>query len=293
MNREVNEMQQKKMGMAARKKWGNVVYHVFMILLCAMMIYPFVWSVLSSFKTSGQLYGSSSLNIWPNPATLENYKRLFQVLPFDKFICNSLLLSIGIPLAMIAVASLAAYALTRLEFKGRNLLFLAFIATMMVPSHVTLIPNYKIVVDAKLSNTYAALFLKCMFTSTNAFNIFFFRQYFLSIPKDLENAAIVDGCSRLGVFFRIVLPNAKPAIATTAILSFRSVWNEFLWPMIVINDYDKLTLTVGLKYLKDWEPNWAVLLAGSAISIVPLVIIFLVFQKYFMASTMNTGFGGK
>lgn len=130
-------------------------------------------------------------------------------------------------------------------------------------------------------------------TGTNAFNIFFFRQYFLSIPKDLENAAIVDGCSRLGVFFKIVLPNAKPAIATTAILSFRSVWNAFLWPMIVINDYDKLTLTVGLKYLKEWDPNWAVLLAGATISIVPIVIVFLLFQKYFMASAMNSGFGGK
>ena len=264
-----------------------------MILLSLIMIYPFVWSVLSSFKTSEQLYGSSSLNMWPQPATLDNYKRLFEVLPFDKFICNSIFLSIAIPLSMIAVASLAAYALTRLEFKGRNLLFLAFIATMMVPSHVTLIPNYKIVVDAGLANTYLALFLKCMFTSANAFNIFFFRQYFLSIPKDLEHAAIMDGCSRLGVFFKIVLPNAKPAIATTAILSFRSVWNEFLWPMIVINDYDKLTLTVGLKYLKEWEPNWAVLLAGSTISIIPIVIIFLVFQKHFMSSAMNSGFGGK
>lgn len=105
-----------------------------------------------------------------------------------------------------------SYALTRLEFKGRNILFLAFVATMMVPSHVTLIPNYKIVVDAHLANTYTALFLTSMFTGTNAFNIFFFRQYFLSIPKDLENAAIVDGCSRLGVFFKIVLPNAKPAM---------------------------------------------------------------------------------
>lgn len=172
-------------------------------------------------------------------------------------------------------------------------MFLAFVATMMVPSHVTLIPNYKIVVDAHLANTYTALFLTSMFTGTNAFNIFFFRQYFLSIPKDLENAAIVDGCSRLGVFFKIVLPNAKPAIATTAILSFRSVWNAFLWPMIVINDYDKLTLTVGLKYLKEWDPNWAVLLAGATMSIVPIVIVFLLFQKYFMASAMNSGFGGK
>lgn len=286
-------MKKPQLGMSARKTVGNTVYHIFMVVLSVIMIYPFVWSLLSYFKSSEQLYGGNPLELWPRPFTMENYKRLFQVLPFDKFMVNSVFLSVAMPFCMIAVASLTAYALTRLEFRGRNILFLAFIATMMIPSHVTLIPNYKIVVDMKLINTYAALFLTNMFTGSNAFNIFFFRQFFLSIPKDLENAAIIDGCTRLGVFFRIVLPNAKPAIATTAILSFRSVWNEFLWPMLVINDYDKLTLTVGLKYLKEWEPNWAVLLAGASLSIVPIVIVFLIFQKQFMASTMNSGFGGK
>jgi len=267
-------MKKPQLGMSARKTVGNTVYHIFMVVLSVIMIYPFVWSLLSSFKSSEQLYGGNPLELWPRPFTMENYKRLFQVLPFDKFMVNSVFLSVAMPFCMIAVASLTAYALTRLEFRGRNILFLAFIATMMIPSHVTLIPNYKIVVDMKLINTYAALFLTNMFTGSNAFNIFFFRQFFLSIPKDLENAAIIDGCTRLGVFFRIV-------------------WNEFLWPMLVINDYDKLTLTVGLKYLKEWEPNWAVLLAGASLSIVPIVIVFLIFQKQFMASTMNSGFGGK
>ena len=286
-------MKRPTFGMRARRTVGGTAYHIFMVALSVVMIYPFVWSLLSSFKASSQLYGGSPLDLMPDPFTLENYRRLFQVLPFDRFMINSVFLSLAMPVCMIAVASLTAYALTRLEFRGRNLLFLAFIATMMVPSHVTLIPNYKIIVDMGLINTYAALFLNSMFTGANAFNIFFFRQFFLSIPKDLESAAIIDGCSRLGVFFRIVLPNAKPAIATTAILSFRGVWNSFLWPMLVINDYDKLTLTVGLKYLKEWEPNWAVLLAGASLSIVPIVIVFLVFQRQFMASTMNSGFGGK
>ena len=257
------------------------------------MIYPFVWSLLSSFKSVDQLYTGNPLDIIPKPFITDNYKRLFEILPFGKFIINSIFLSVTIPLAMIAIASITAYALTRLRFKGRNVLFLAFVATMMVPSHVTLIPNYKIMVDMNLYNTYTALFLTNMFTAANAFNIFFFRQFFLSIPKDLEIAAIIDGCSHIKVFFKIVLPNSKPAIATTAILSFRSVWNSFLWPMLVINDYEKLTLTVGLKYLKEWEPNWAVLLAGASISIVPIITVFLIFQKQFMASTVSSGFGGK
>lgn len=271
----------------------RVAYHAFMIAICLIMVYPFVWSFFSSFKSQQQLYGGNPLALLPDEATLDNYRRLFEVLPFDRFIVNSVLLSIAIPVAMIAVASLTAYALTRLQFRGRNVLFLAFVATMMIPSHVTLIPNYKIIIDMHLANTYLALFLSSMFTGANAFNIFFFRQFFLSFPKDLENAAIIDGCSRFGVFLRVILPNAKPAIATTAILSFRSVWNSFLWPMLVITDYDRLTLTVGLKYLKEWETNWAVLLAGATISIVPILIVFFAFQRQFVASTMNTGFGGK
>ena len=270
----------------------RVAYHAFMIAICLIMVYPFVWSFFSSFKSQQQLYGGNPLALLPDEATLDNYRRLFEVLPFDRFIVNSVLLSVTIPVAMIAVASLTAYALTRLQFRGRNVLFLAFVATMMIPSHVTLIPNYKIIIDMHLANTYLALFLSSMFTGANAFNIFFFRQFFLSFPKDLENAAIIDGCSRFGVFLRVILPNAKPAIATTAILSFRSVWNSFLWPMLVITDYDRLTLTVGLKYLKEWETNWAVLLAGATISIVPILIVFFAFQRQFVASTMNTGFGG-
>ncbi len=269
-----------------------IIFTVFMLALCFSMIYPFLWSVLSSFKPSSQLYSGNPLEMIPHPPTTANYTRLFQILPFGKFVINSVFLSIAIPIAMIAIASITAYSLTRLRFRGRNLIFMMFVATMMIPSHVTLIPNFKIIVDMKLTNTYLALFLNCMFTGANAFNIFFFRQFFLSIPKDLENSAIIDGCSRLGVFFRIIMPNAKPAIATTAILSFRSVWNSFMWPMLVINDYEKLTLTVGLKYLKEWEPNWAVLIAGATLSIVPIVIVFLTFQKYFMSTNLNSGFGG-
>lgn len=278
-----------------RKKWkvSSFVYYTVMSIFSFIMVYPFIWSALASFKTKVQLYEGNPLNIIPDPFTIENYKRLFQILPFAKFTMNSLFLSIMIPTAMIIVASFTAYALARLEFKGRNFIFILFIATMMIPGQVTLIPNYKTIVDMKLINSYIALLLPSVFTAANAFNIFFFRQYFLSIPKDLENAAVIDGCSRIGVFFRIIMPNAKPAIATTAILSFRSVWNQFLWPMLVISDYDKMTLTVGLKYLKEWEPNWAVLLAGASISIIPIIVVYISLQKQFMSTSMNSGFGGK
>ena len=276
-----------------RFRLQGVAYHVLMIMLCLIVVYPFLWSFLSSFKTVQQIYGGNALSLIPEPFTFSNYQRLFTVLPFKQFIFNSIWLSIAIPALMIAVASLAAYSLARFEYRGRNVILIAFIATIMIPGHVTLIPNYKIILDMGLGNNYLALILVSMFTGANAFNIFFFRQYFLSFPQDLENAAIIDGCSRLGVFWRILLPNAKPAIATTAILSFRGVWNAFLWPMLVLNDYEKLTLTVGLKYLKEFESNWAVVLAGSTISIVPVIIIFLLLQKQFMSSMIGSSFGGR
>ena len=277
----------------SRKKARSAIYYIFMAIVCLIMIYPFIWSFTASFKPVQQLYTDNPMNLIPNPLTLDNYRRLFEVLPFGRFLVNSLAISIFIPIAMIFIASFTAYALTRLRFPGRSILFIAFIATMMIPSHVTLIPNYKLIVDLKLYNTYTALLLNNVFTAANAFNIFFFRQFFLTIPKELEDAAHIDGSGNMGIYFRIILPNAKPAIATTAILSFRNVWNSFLWPMLVLSDYEKLPLTVGLRYLKEGEPNWAVLLSGASLSIIPIVIIFLVFQKYFMAISVTAGFGGK
>lgn len=283
---------QKKIGMGQKNKMTNTVYHILMILLSIIMVYPFLWSAFSSFKPVSELYAGSSIGLLPQTPTMENYKRLFEILPFGRMLFNSIFLSVVIPIGMITVSSFTAYALARLNFKGKNVILIMFIAVMMLPSHVITIPNYKTVIDLKLTNSYWALFLTSVFTAANSFNIFFFRQYFLTIPKDLENAAVIDGCSRLRVFLQIIMPNSKPAIATTAILSFRSVWNQFLFPMLVISDYDKLPLTVGLKYLKEWEPNWAVLLAGSSLSIIPIVIVYLVFQKYFLRSNLNSGFGG-
>lgn len=276
----------------AKRRLTRLIYHIFMIVLTFTMAYPFLWAVVSSFKTSGQMFTGNPLTLIPRPFTLVNYERTLDLLPFGMFLRNSLVLSISIPLLMILLSSLCAYGLARLEFKGRNFLFMLFVATMMVPSHVTLIPNYMIVSKLGWIDNYISLFVNAIFTGSNAFNIFFFRQYFMSIPKDLEQAAIIDGCSHAGVYFRIILPNSKPAIATVAILSFRSVWNSFLWPMLVINSFDKMTVTVGLQYYRGAVDNSAQVLAGVTLAIIPVILVFLVFQKYFINSTINSGFGG-
>ena len=279
-------------GFYTQRKLLRIIYHVFMIALTFTMAYPFIWAVVSSFKTSGQMFSGNPLTLIPNPFTLVNYERTLDLLPFGMFMKNSLVLSITIPMLMIFLSSLCAYGLARLEFRGRNFIFMLFVATMMVPSHVTLIPNYVIVSKLGWIDHYISLFVSAIFTGSNAFNIFFFRQYFMSIPKDLEQAAIIDGCSFAGVYFRIILPNSKPAIATVAILSFRTVWNSFLWPMLVINSFDKMTVTVGLQYYRGAVDNSAQVLAGVTLAIIPVIIVFLAFQKYFINSTINSGFGG-
>ena len=162
---------------------------------------------------------------------------------------------------------------------------------MMIPGYVTLIPNFAIMVKLKLLNSHWALILRSAL-SGSATSIFLFRQFFLSIPRDLENAAIVDGCSWPGVFFRIIMPNSKPAIATVIILSFRSTWNSFLWPQLVLQTDRLWTWTLALKILSESETNQAVLLAGSVISILPILIIYLACQKYFVNSQVSAGFGG-
>ena len=275
-----------------KHKLLSFVYHLIMIALSFTMAYPFVWAVMSSFKTSGQMFAGNPLTLIPRPFTLINYERTLELLPFGMFMRNSLVLSLAIPALMILFSSLCAYGLSRLEFRGRNFIFMLFVSTMMVPSHVTLIPNYLIVSRLGWIDSYVSLFVNAIFTGVNAFNIFFFRQFFMSIPKDLEQAAIIDGCSFAGVYFRIILPNSKPAIATVAILSFRTVWNSFLWPMLVINSFEKMTVTVGLQYYHGAVDNSAQVLAGVTLAIIPVILVFLAFQKYFINSTIYSGFGG-
>ena len=277
--------------MRMRRILGDTVYYVLMFFLCAVMLFPLVWTICSSFKTNPQLYSEAPLNLVPNPFTTENYEKLFQTYDVYRMVFNGLYLAVVIPILSMLTSSMAAYALARLEFRGRNVIFLLLISTLMIPGYVTLIPNFDIMVKLKLLNTHMALILRSAL-SGSATSIFLFRQYFLSIPRDLENAAIIDGCTWRSVFFRIILPNSKPAIATVLILTFRSTWNAFLWPQLVLQDDRLWTWTLALKVLSEFETSQTVLLAGSVISIVPILIIYLVCQKYFINSQVNAGFGG-
>ncbi|MEG2014233.1 MAG: carbohydrate ABC transporter permease [Clostridia bacterium] len=288
---EITTIKMPKTTMRGRRIAGNVVYNAFMLLLCTIIIFPLIWTFASAFKTSEQIYSENPLNLIPDPFTLFNFSELNRFYPVGQMVFNGLYLSIVIPLFSMIVSSMAAYALARLEFKGKNVVFMLLISTMMIPSYVTLIPNFMIMVNLHLIDTHWALILRSGL-SGSATAIFLFRQYFLSIPKDLENAAIIDGCSWFGVFFRVVIPNSKPVLATVAILTFRSTWNAYLWPSLVLNTPELMTWTLGLKLLSDADAEQALLIAGSAISILPILIIYIFFQKYFTNSQVGTGFAG-
>ena len=280
-----------RLSMRQRRITGLVIYNALMVLLCLVIIYPLIWTIFSSFKTNQQIFSESPINLIPRPFTTGNYQKLLTIYDVPLMVFNGLYLAIVIPVLSMLTSSMAAYALARLRFRGRNVVFLLLISTMMIPGYVTLIPNFAIMVKLKLLNSHWALILRSAL-SGSATSIFLFRQFFLSIPRDLENAAIVDGCSWPGVFFRIIMPNSKPAIATVIILSFRSTWNSFLWPQLVLQTDRLWTWTLALKILSESETNQAVLLAGSVISILPILIIYLACQKYFVNSQVSAGFGG-
>ena len=280
-----------RLSMRQRRITGLVIYNALMVLLCLVIIYPLIWTIFSSFKTNQQIFSESPINLIPRPFTTGNYQKLLTIYDVPRMVFNGLYLAIVIPVLSMLTSSMAAYALARLRFRGRNVVFLLLISTMMIPGYVTLIPNFAIMVKLKLLNSHWALILRSAL-SGSATSIFLFRQFFLSIPRDLENAAIVDGCSWPGVFFRIIMPNSKPAIATDIILSFRSTWNSFLWPQLVLQTDRLWTWTLALKILSESETNQAVLLAGSVISILPILIIYLACQKYFVNSQVSAGFGG-
>ena len=280
-----------RLSMRQRRITCLVIYNALMVLLCLVIIYPLIWTIFSSFKTNQQIFSESPINLIPRPFTTDNYQKLLTIYDVPLMVFNGLYLAIVIPVLSMLTSSMAAYALARLRFRGRNVIFLLLISTMMIPGYVTLIPNFAIMVKLKLLNSHWALILRSAL-SGSATSIFLFRQFFLSIPRDLENAAIVDGCSWPGVFFRIIMPNSKPAIATVIILSFRSTWNSFLWPQLVLQTDRLWTWTLALKILSESETNQAVLLAGSVISILPILIIYLACQKYFVNSQVSAGFGG-
>ena len=271
-----------------KKSVSTILLYIILIIIAGATLYPFLWMVSASFKPLKEIVGGN-LKLISDQMSLDNYKYIFgRSSLFARWFLNSLIVaSIGTAVSVF-VNTMAGYSLSRLSFPGRNGIYHALIALMTVPSQVLLIPNYLILQKFGLLDSYSALILPA---AANIGNIFLMRQFFMNFPKEVEEAASIDGLSRYGRFFRISMPLARPTIATQAIFVFMGFWNEFTKPMLYIKTPIKYTLTLGLQSFQSQNAGtmWNQVMAAACISVFPIIIIYLIFNKYFLVGVRMDG----
>ena len=267
----------------------RVVFGYFVLILIAIsMLYPFFAMVNLSFVPNEEIFSNAG-KIFHTPLTVQNYKNVFEDIPLSTYFINSLIVALITTIGQVIIASMAGYAFARLNFKYRDVLFLIILITMLIPPQVNIIPLFFLMRELHLIDTYQALILPGLF---GGFGVFMMRQYFLGLPKDLEESAKIDGCNPFETFFKIALPLAMPVVATLAIFTFVSSWNSFMWPLIVTNSEGMRTLPVGLAIFKGSFREitlWGELLACSVICTIPVVGVFLLGKKYFINDILQGG----
>ncbi len=269
---------------------GSWLLALFLIPAAILMLMPFIWMISTSLKSAGAVFTYPPEFI-PRPPQWGNYVRIFEVLPFARFFLNSVVVAIAVTALQLITCSMAAYAFARLRFRGRDALFLGYLGTLMIPAQVVLIPNFIVLRELGWIDSYQALILPAAFS---AFGTFLLRQYFLTIPRELEDAAVVDGANHWQIYLRVILPLSGPALSALAIFTFLANWNSFLYPLIVTTSVNMSTLTVGLNTLQgQYNTAWTLLMAGSVIALLPILIVFIFAQRYFIAGITMTGMGGR
>jgi len=265
---------------------SRTLLHLILLGGAATMVVPFLWMLSTSLKTNLEVFRFPPTLI-PGDPQWHNYLDIFQVVPYGRWFLNSLFITLAQTLLYLFVASLAGYTFARLKFPGRDLIFALYLATLMLPAEVTLIPKFILIKELHLIDTFAAVILPGVF---NAYGVFLLRQFFMTLPESLEEAAVIDGASYFRIYWSIVLPLAGPALATLAIFSFRGAWNDFIWPLIVINSENMKPLSVGLASFHGlYETNWPYLMAASTIALIPIIIVFILAQRYFVRGIALTG----
>lgn len=243
------------------------------------MLVPFFWMVVTSLKERGALM-VIPIQWWPEKISFKAYQELFSIdFPFARSIANSLFVAGMVTFITVMSAAMAAYVFAKIDFRGREILFSLYLATMMIPSQVTMIPNYLVLKYLGLLNSFTGLMLPSIF---NAFATFMLRQNMKSIPDAYLEAAELDGASHITIFFRIILALSKPALATLAVITFMGAWNDYLWPLIILTERRKMTLPVGLSLLNgQYSSRYNLLMAGALISMIPILIVYAFAHRYF------------
>lgn len=284
-HRPVNQLVVKR----TAKIFKQIGLYLLLFIGAAIMLVPFLWMLSTSLKT-GQYVLTMPPQFFPKPLTIDSYKRIFELYPMGRMLLNSLIVAILTTLGQLITSSMAAYAFARMHFRGRDTIFLIYLATLMVPFQVTITPLFILMRIFGWVNTYQALILPGIFS---AFGTFMLRQSFITIPVDYEESAILEGASPFVVFSRIILPLSTPTLATLAVFAFMSSWNSFLWPLFAVSDMEMMTLPLGLATLKGrWITEWNLMMAGTVISVIPMMLVFLFAQRYFIKGFVMSGLKG-
>ncbi|GCD83591.1 carbohydrate ABC transporter permease [Parageobacillus thermoglucosidasius] len=273
--------------MNKRATIGKGLLYAVLVTYAIITLIPFLWALSSSFKTLEEIV-SGNISFIPKQITLDNYKQIFlEQKMFPRWLLNSVIIAVAVTVLNLLFNSMAGYALARLQFPGKKPLFIIILAVLMIPAQVTMIPNYLILKQLGWLNSYQGMIVPTMI---NATFIFMMRQFFINFPKELEEAAELDGLSRIGIFFRIVLPLARPALAAQAIFVFMGSWNDFMRPLIILSDPQLFTLPLGLNSFKgQYISYWNYIMAASMVFTLPVLVIYAFFNRYFIKGISFTG----
>ena len=266
---------------------STVVLHTILIIGAAIMVVPFLWMVVTSLETTAQAF-SIPPSFIPNPVQWDNYPQSFTALPFDLAYMNSAIVAITVTVFQLITCSMAAYAFARIKFPGRDIIFFVFLATMMIPFQLTIIPIFLTMKKLGLLDTLLALILPPALFS--AFGVFLMRQFILGLPLELEEAAIVDGANRWTIFWRVILPLLRAPLAALGIFTFIGMWNDFFRPLIMLNTPEKFTVPLMLNQFRgQYATEWTLVMAGGVIAVLPLLIVYILAQRHIIAGIAMTG----
>lgn len=274
-----------------RLQWAKrVAMYGLLSAIALLMLLPLLWLVSTAFKSPEESIFTFPPQLLPATPTLQNFVTVWQQNPFGRYFFNSTLVAVLTVGLNLLFCSLAAYPLARLRFRGRKVLFALIVATILIPFQIVMIPLYVLAVQLGLRNTYLGLILPFI---ASAFGIFLMRQAFLGVPKELEEAARIDGCSEIGIWWNIMLPPTRPALITLAIFVFIGSWSDFLWPLILLDRPEYYTLPLGVaKLAGSFSLDWRLIAAGSVISIAPVLLFFVVMQQYIVPTESSSGLKG-
>lgn len=272
---------------AVRK--SNLIYHIILILGAIVMVMPFLWMITTSLKTLPESMRVPP-TLLPTEWKFENYASVFNKIDFIRYYMNTIWMTVGRTIGQLVLCSLAAYGFARLRFPGKEIIFLGILSVLMVPSQVVMIPSFVLMRELGWIDTFYALIVPGIFS---AFGTFLLRQFFMSLPKDLDEAAKIDGASLFGIYWRIYLPLSKAALVSLAIFTMLASWNDLLWPLIMTNSEEMRVLTIGISSFQgQYATDYTLLMAGALMATAPMIILFIFFQRYFIEGIALSGIKG-